>query len=215
MRTTNKGKAEMLSKNFRSTEFDCHGKGCCTETPIDEDLIEILQKVREHFGVPVSISSGYRCPVHNSRVGGASKTSYHMQGKAADIVVKGVHPVRVARYVDTLDVNGRVGCYTWDAQGGGFVHVDVRGKKSRAIYTENNTDYDTVPHFHPVIKRGVTGRAVAVVQRWLKAKEFYFAKIDGKCGPGMEHAILLYNAAQGRFNDSAWGPKCWAEAFPE
>ena len=24
-----KGKAVKLSANFKSTEFDCHGKGCC------------------------------------------------------------------------------------------------------------------------------------------------------------------------------------------
>jgi hypothetical protein len=30
-----KGQGVQLSKNFKSTEFDCHGKGCCTETLID------------------------------------------------------------------------------------------------------------------------------------------------------------------------------------
>jgi hypothetical protein len=30
-----KGQGVQLSKNFKSTEFDCHGKGCCTETLVD------------------------------------------------------------------------------------------------------------------------------------------------------------------------------------
>lgn len=213
MKTYVKGKATRLSKNFKSTEFDCKGKGCCTETPIDEELISIVQKVREHFGVSVKVNSGYRCQVHNARVSGASKTSYHMKGMAADIVVKGVHPVRVARYMESLGVSGRIGCYTYD-DGKGFVHIDTRGKKSRAIYTENNTDYDTVSNFRPVIRKGAKGRAVIVVQRRLKEKGYYHSKIDGKCGPGMEQAIIQYNASQGRMNDASWGPKCWNEMFP-
>ena len=214
MKIFEKGKAVKLSKNFKSNEFDCHGKGCCSETPIDEKLIEILQKVREHFGVSVKVNSGYRCQVHNSRVSGASKTSYHMKGMAADIVVRGIHPVRVARYIESLGVSGRVGCYTYDDEGKGFVHIDTRGKKSRAIYTENNKEYDTVSHFHPAIRRGDKGRAVVVIQRRLAEQGYYFSKIDGKCGPGTEQAIIQYNASQGRMNDAVWGPKCWNEMFP-
>lgn len=213
-----KGVPVRLTKNFKSTEFDCHGKGCCTETPIHEYLVDILQKVRNHFDVSVTVNSGYRCPVHNESVGGASKTSYHIKGMAADIAVKGVHPVIVARYLDTLDINGRIGCYTYDDIGSGFVHVDVRGTvggmKTRAFYTENNVDFDTVPHFHPSIKRGTKGREVIVVQRRLKALGYYNNEIDGKCGPGMETAILKFNEDHGRKKDASFGPKCWNEAFP-
>lgn len=214
MKSYQKGKAVKLTKNFKSTEFDCHGRGCCTETPIDLELVEILQKVRTHFGVSVNVNSGYRCPVHNASVGGASKASYHMKGVAADIAVQGIHPVIVARFLDTLNVNGRIGCYTWNDKGGGFVHVDVRGTKSRAFYTENNTDFDRVSNFHPTIKRGVNGREVKVVQRRLKTLGYYKKTIDGKCGPGMEQAIIKFNADHGRLNDAVFGPKCWNEAFP-
>lgn len=37
-----KGKSTQLSKNFKSTEFDCHGSGCCSETLIDEKLVDYL-----------------------------------------------------------------------------------------------------------------------------------------------------------------------------
>lgn len=213
-----KGVPTKLSKNFKSTEFDCHGKGCCTETPIHEKLVDILQKVRNHFGVSVTVNSGFRCPVHNAKVGGASKNSYHMTGMAADIVVKGVHPVIVARYIDTLNVNGRVGCYTFSDKGTGFVHVDVRGAvggmKSCAFYTENNVNYDNVANFHPSIKKGIRGREVIVVQRRLKTLGYYTKAIDGICGNGMHEAIVKFNADHGRQNDGVFGPKCWNEAFP-
>jgi uncharacterized protein YcbK (DUF882 family) len=74
-----KGNKTRLSTNLSSTEFDCHGKGCCTETEIDSKLIDIVQKIREYFGKPIIVSSGYRCPVHNKSVNGAT-SSRHMKG---------------------------------------------------------------------------------------------------------------------------------------
>ena len=210
-----KGQAVQLSKNFKSTEFDCNGKGCCTTTPIDPKLVELLQNIRDHFGASVNLNCGYRCPVHNAQVSGASKTSKHMEGLAADIVVKGVHPVRVARYIETINgFAGRIGCYTWDDKGNGFVHVDVRGTNSRGIYTENNVNYDSVASFHVSIKRGSKGRIVKVVQRKLQSAGMYTGKINGNCDSGTESGIIAWNAAHGRKNDKSWGPKCWNESFP-
>ena len=47
----------------------------------------VLEVVRAHFGMPIYISSGYRCPRLNAAVGGAM-TSQHMRGQAADIYIK-------------------------------------------------------------------------------------------------------------------------------
>ena len=48
-------------------------------------LVEnILDPLRDWYGKPVSISSGYRCPALNKAVKG-SATSQHMNGQAADI----------------------------------------------------------------------------------------------------------------------------------
>lgn len=44
----------------------------------------VLDPLREAYGKPIQISSGYRCPRLNALVGG-SKTSDHMTGCAADI----------------------------------------------------------------------------------------------------------------------------------
>lgn len=220
-----KGKKVQLTKNFKSTEFDCNGKGCCSETPISTDLVKILQQVRDHFGVSVNLNCGYRCPVHNAKVKGASKNSKHMDGIASDIVVKGVHPMRVARFIETLpEFQGRIGVYTWDNKGNGFVHVDVRGTNSRAVYTENNTDYDNVTKFTVPIKRGAKGKIVTVVERFLASKKYkdekgkshkyYEGKIDESCGSKLEKGIILWNEHHGRPNDASWGKLCWGEAFP-
>lgn len=122
-----KGDLAQISKNFQYKEFDCQGKGCCSTTIIDEKLVEYVQRIRDHFGKPVTITSPYRCEVHNRRVGGATK-SYHMQGKAADIVVQGVSSREVAKYAESIGILG-IGLYETSADGY-FTHIDTRTTKS-------------------------------------------------------------------------------------
>lgn len=50
-----------------------------------ERLVEkVLDRLREIYGKPITVNSGYRCPELNKAVGG-SKTSDHMKGFAADL----------------------------------------------------------------------------------------------------------------------------------
>lgn len=115
---TNKTK---LTKNFAINEFACKGSGCCSIVKIDTELAACLQKVRDHFGKQVIITSGYRCPTHNKAVGG-STNSYHARGMAADIQVKGVAPIEVAKFLESIGMLG-IGLYS------NFVHVDTRKTK--------------------------------------------------------------------------------------
>lgn len=121
VKTYTKGQKTQLSTNFTSLEFDCHGKGCCSSTKIDNKLINYLQKIRNHFGKAVSINSGYRCAKHNASVGGASRSN-HMDGEAADIRINGVAPIEVARYAESIGILG-IGVYSWG------VHIDTRTSK--------------------------------------------------------------------------------------
>lgn len=122
-----KGTATQLSANFKSTEFDCHGSGCCSSTLIDEDLVNYVQKIRNHFGKPVNISSAYRCNIHNKNVGGATG-SRHKKGEAADIYIKDVAPIEIAQYAETIGILG-IGLYETNKDGF-FVHIDTRDKKA-------------------------------------------------------------------------------------
>lgn len=47
--------------------------------------VEILQPIRNHWGNPLSVTSGFRSPELNRVVGG-SVTSQHLKGEAADII---------------------------------------------------------------------------------------------------------------------------------
>ena len=46
---------------------------------------QVLDPLRERYGKPIRVTSGYRCPKLNNLVGGAPN-SQHMRGEAADIV---------------------------------------------------------------------------------------------------------------------------------
>lgn len=54
----------------------------------------LLEEVRDEFGVPVVILSGFRSPELNAAVGG-SVNSQHMRGEAADFTVPGLVMARV------------------------------------------------------------------------------------------------------------------------
>ena len=115
--------SKFLSEHFRVREFAC--KDGSDPIFIAPSLVETLQKVRDHFGKPVTITSAFRTQKHNEAVGG-TKYSQHLYGTAADIKVSGVAPNTVATYVEKLLGNsGGVGRYS------SFTHVDVRKQKSR------------------------------------------------------------------------------------
>lgn len=108
---------KQISANFKVNEFRC--KDGSDKILIDVDFVKnMLQAIRDHFGAAVNINSGYRTESYNAKVGGA-KSSYHMQGRAFDIVVEGHTPLEVAQYAQALDINGII-------QYNGFVHVDSR-----------------------------------------------------------------------------------------
>lgn len=111
-----------LSKNFSRSEFACRGEKCCGgSAPIDDKLVQALQKLRDKLGKPIRITSGFRCVRHNTTIRG-SKSSEHMLGKAADITVCGVAPCDVAAKAEEVEafMMGGIGVY------GGWVHLDVR-----------------------------------------------------------------------------------------
>ena len=125
--------AKQLSPAFRVREFRCRDG---TDTIlIDEGLVVLLQCIREHFGKPVHITSGYRTAEHNAAVGG-SQSSQHLLGRAADFYVEGVPVATVAAYAETLlPSRGGIGRYPKDAKHParktGWVHIDTRTNQSR------------------------------------------------------------------------------------
>lgn len=119
-----------LAPDFKVRELRCRD-GSDT-VMVDETLTVVLQCIREHFGKPVTITSGYRTPAHNAKVGGA-KSSQHLLGRAADIQVAGTSVEDVAAYTESLMPDwGGVGRYPVKAgRATGWIHVDTRADKAR------------------------------------------------------------------------------------
>lgn len=116
-----------LSTHFDSREFRCRDG---SEHPIDPTLIDMLEELRAELGgLPITITSGYRSPSYNRRVGGA-RNSYHVKGMAADIQVRGVDVQTVYDAAQRLfPETGGLGLYRRGS--GGWVHVDARPSPAR------------------------------------------------------------------------------------
>lgn len=114
-----------ISDHFRVREFA--SKDGANEVLIDDKLVRLLEFIRSYFGRPVTITSAYRSPTHNKKVGG-SPNSQHVKGTAADIIVQGVDPLQVAEVAEYfLGNSGGIGYYPISK----FTHVDARPKASR------------------------------------------------------------------------------------
>lgn len=112
-------------KHFKPSEFDSPDlKGSGTRMQLS--FVQKLDEARELAGTSFSISSGYRTPAHNKKVGGVADSS-HVTGWAADIAT----PTSASRWkiLKSLIHVGfnRIGI------GRGFIHVDSDPKKAANV----------------------------------------------------------------------------------
>ena len=74
-------------KHFKLEEFKCRC-GCAIPEEAKANLTalvdQVLDPARAKLGRPILVNSGYRCPKHNQKVGGATN-SQHTKGQAADL----------------------------------------------------------------------------------------------------------------------------------
>lgn len=95
---------------------------------------EVFDKVREHFGVPIYISSGYRSAALNKAIGG-SATSDHNNGKALDLDQDGKgNGVTNRQVFDYIKDNLEFDQLIWEfgsSQNPDWVHVGYRKGANR------------------------------------------------------------------------------------
>ena len=122
-----------LSPHFLLREF-LHGHTAGeTVTGVPAPIFENLKLLAQNLeqararlgGAAITVTSGYRTPRHNKKVGGA-KNSYHLRGMAADIVVAGFTPREVQ--VILKDWPGGMGLAET------FTHLDIRPYRARFEY---------------------------------------------------------------------------------
>ena len=139
----------MVSKHFSLAELT--KSSTATRRGIDNDpdstarenLIvlcsEVLEPVREHYGVPFVPNSGFRCLELNRAIG-SSDSSQHVTGNAVDFEVPGVDNKEVALWVkENCDFDQLILEFYKDGEPtSGWVHcsydVDKDHRKSARVF---------------------------------------------------------------------------------
>lgn len=106
---------------FTEKEFT-DGDGNCQ---MDPEFMDLLLAIRLEYNKPMVISSGYRSPEYNRRIGG-SKESAHMEGKAADILVSGANAIHLVHLALQAGMTG-LGVSQKGPHQSRFLHLDLAG----------------------------------------------------------------------------------------
>ena len=118
---------DLTQKNFdgKLLNFLSH-----TDPRISTELRQIMENVAREYGRTLTITSAYRSPSYNAKVGGSGK-SMHMQGKAVDIRLTNTSIADRQRFMQLLVKHGikGIGAYFPAKDGGYFIHADLGGKR--------------------------------------------------------------------------------------
>jgi len=113
--------------NFSEAELNCNSGAECPYPDRLRHLAWTLQTIREYYGKPIRVNSGYRSPEHNAKIGGV-RNSQHVQALAADLAPttgKAEDLDRLIAVVSGLAATGKIpngGIGTYKT----FVHYDMR-----------------------------------------------------------------------------------------
>lgn len=95
----------------------------------------ILNPIREQYGKPIYVTSGYRCPRVNSLVGGAT-SSQHMVGEAADIDTRS--RAENKKIFELIVRQGKFDQLIWEGNGE-WIHVSYSTNRHRGQILSQNT----------------------------------------------------------------------------
>ena len=103
---------------------------------------EFIDKIREKYGKPITVTSGYRCPELNRAVGGAvnpdgTPKSQHCKGEAADLI--GENKAETKKIFDIAKELGNYDQLLFETNKGGsvWVHISYKASGNRKIINEN------------------------------------------------------------------------------
>ena len=95
---------EKLTEFFDYCEFGITDE---TDISIKENIkklvVNVMEKIQAEYGMSIFITSGYRTPEHNKKVGGVAN-SQHIYGEACDFTGKDFK--RLRRIIEEMDDKG-------------------------------------------------------------------------------------------------------------
>lgn len=193
-------------KNFDYGEFKCKcGGKYCNGYPVEfsYDLVSNLQKVRDHFGKPLVITSPLRCKQHNKNSGGVSD-SKHMKGWACDFYISGVSASTLMAYVKKLPYFR----YTYNVSGN-VIHYDITPPT-----TSGNTYKGTFPVLpnRGYFKKGDKGTQVKNLQNFLNWALDLNLVVDGIIGNATINAVKQFQNKVKIYADGLFGKSSLSKA---
>lgn len=102
---------------------------------VSSDVLDRLVELQQVYGAPLTITSGHRNPLLNSKVRGV-KNSQHLRGTALDIAIPGASPEDTARLIGLASQNGFTGIGGYRP---GKVHIDIGPKRVWGPDTSNTS----------------------------------------------------------------------------
>lgn len=150
------------TKNFSAKEFrcDCGGRHCCgyPDYMKPEELVHI-QTIRDHYGRPITVTSGLRCKGRNNELRGSAENSGHMTGYAIDFYQAGVTDTLANRkksieYMRSLPnhkfsygqaMKGTDGVYRSASYMGNAMHTECKPGSVDPTPTKKEEKKDTTP----------------------------------------------------------------------
>ena len=118
------------SPRFSKQELQCKHTGICKMSRLFLDRLEAL---REEYGKPIRISSGFRDFTHPVEAKKASKSGYHTQGRACDLLV-GYDGYRLLELAIKHGFTG-LGCNFRGSVESRYLHVDDRDDDPPAVWS--------------------------------------------------------------------------------
>ena len=143
-----------LSKHFSLEEL------CKSQTAIrlgidnlakDENIItnlrticeNILEPIRENYGIPFSPNSAYRSPKLNNAVGSSHK-SQHLKGQAVDVEIPSIDNYELAQWIrNNLDFDQLILEFYNGEPSSGWAHVSFADENRKQILTFNGKDWNS------------------------------------------------------------------------
>lgn len=178
------------TKNFKPSEFkcDCGGRFCCgyPDYMKPEELVHI-QTIRDHYGRPITVTSGLRCKGRNRELNGSVENSGHLTGYAIDFYQAGVTDTLANRkksieYMRSLPnhkfsygqaMKGTDGVYRSAAYMGNAMHTETKAGSVSAAEPKKESDQKQETPAKLTVD-GVAG--VATIKA---AQRKYGTKVDG------------------------------------
>jgi len=222
------GKDYQISPHFTLGEFQSHDGADMVK--YSTYVLSWLEKIRARYGGTIRITSGYRSPSYNARVGGASNSA-HLYGQAADFKVtdsegKPVSSKRICLWLEAIDYPKSIGfmgtATHLDSKyknrmdethivNGNYIFLNRQGKTFAQYWAPPKVPYMGLYPRETVSRETGSEDNIVLWQKYLK---WYGYKLDadGKFGTITEKATMDFQKVNGLRVDGSVGTKTIAKA---